>query len=243
MSANGNVVELAGRRFGYLLVKQRNGRIGKAAAWLCECDCGQKVTVRSDRLLQARRKSCGINGHKFKFNYSTLKYEPGFTAQHSLEYSSWRSMLERCSNPKHKNWKLYGGRGITVHPAWRESFATFFKDMGPRPSRDYSIDRYPDQNGNYEPNNCRWATADQQRRNMRNNVYVTYEGERILLMDLVQRFSVPRGVVSARVKLGWPLEQALLTPVLKKEKKPPVKRKHRPNTKNHNFPKFGDPIE
>jgi hypothetical protein len=81
------------------------------------------------------------------------------------EYSSWLNLIQRCTNPKNPRYKHYGGRGITVCPEWRLSFEQFFKDMGPRPE-GRSIDRI-NNDGNYEPGNCRWATAYEQNFNKR----------------------------------------------------------------------------
>lgn len=91
-------------------------------------------------------------------------------------YLCWRAMKQRCRDPKFKGWKYYGGRGIKVCDRWADSFAAFLDDMGPRPSRLHSIDRFPDNDGNYEPGNCRWATAREQQRNMRSTVVFTKGG-------------------------------------------------------------------
>lgn len=83
------------------------------------------------------------------------------------EYGPWRAMIERCENPNSSGFKTYGARGIKVCKQWRQSFTTFLSDMGPRPSKQHSIDRWPDNDGNYEPTNCRWATPSEQRLNQR----------------------------------------------------------------------------
>src|SRR5207253_5832933 len=81
-------------------------------------------------------------------------------------YHSWRSMIQRCTNPKRQNYKWYGARGVSVCERWRDSFDAFLGDMGERP-KGKSLDRFPDKNGNYEPGNCRWASQSEQRRNSR----------------------------------------------------------------------------
>lgn len=83
-----------------------------------------------------------------------------------LEYKTWENMIQRCTNPKASKYHLYGGRGITVCERWRK-FENFFADMGRRPTAEHSIDRFPNNNGNYEPGNCRWATPKQQAENTR----------------------------------------------------------------------------
>jgi hypothetical protein len=120
-------------------------------------------------------------------------------------------MFERCYSKNHKRWRSYGSRGITVADRWRE-FENFLADMGPKPTPKHSIDRYPDNDGNYEPGNCRWATASEQRRNARDNLYVEHEGERVLLFELCQRLGLNYPVMRGRVHMGWPWAKALTEP-------------------------------
>jgi hypothetical protein len=126
-------------------------------------------------------------------------------------------MHRRCSELHHPNYDRYGGRGICVCSRWG-IFANFIADMGvPRPGM--TIDRYPNKNGNYEPNNCRWATAKEQERNRNNNVMIDWNGERICLSELVERFgTASRNVVGSRLLNGWPIEKALTYPTRSKVK-------------------------
>ncbi|HEX7893188.1 MAG TPA: hypothetical protein VF447_03285 [Terriglobales bacterium] len=87
---------------------------------------------------------------------------------HTREYRAWAGMIQRCTNPKHARWADWGGRGITVCERWR-SFENFYADMGNRPSPAHSLDRFPDNDGNYEPGNVRWATRSEQQLNKRPN--------------------------------------------------------------------------
>lgn len=125
----------------------------------CKCDCGKTKKVRLSMMRSGQSKSCGCLITETQKRIRTTHGRYG-----TLEYKSWQSMKERCSNPKNNKWDLYGGRGINVCERW-VNFSNFFEDMGPRP-KGTTIDRInPD--GNYEPSNCRWATIEEQNRNRR----------------------------------------------------------------------------
>ena len=129
----------------------------------------------------------------------------------SHEYNSWSAMHQRCNNLKNDDYRLYGGRGITVCERWSK-FENFLADMGKRPTADHSIDRFPDKGGNYEPDNCRWASDPEQTRNMNRNVFVTYKGETLCLADWARRLHLTPGAVTLRIKSGWSPERAVSTP-------------------------------
>lgn len=118
-------------------------------------------------------------------------------------------MLQRCTNPRSSGWKHYGGRGIRVCDRWR-SFENFLADMGKRPAGK-SLDRI-NNDGNYELTNCRWASAREQAQNRPDVIFVEFRGERVPAPELERRFSLPRGRVGARVRLGWSGER-LIAPV------------------------------
>lgn len=122
-------------------------------------------------------------------------------------------MLERCHLETNASYPHYGGRGITVCERWRGSFESFFEDMGPRPSAKHSLDRI-DNNGNYEPDNCRWATATQQAHNQRRTVMLTYNGITRPLVEWADQFGLHSETLRRRVqKYRWSVERALTTPV------------------------------
>lgn len=127
----------------------------------------------------------------------------------SPEFESWRAMMERCTNPNHKRWHRYGGRGITVCERWR-NFANFLADMGPRPE-GRTLDRYPNGDGNYEPGNCRWATVKEQNQNRVSGRLVTYGGVSLTASAWARRFGWRDSVVRERLLAGWPIERALTT--------------------------------
>ena len=154
--------DLTGLKFGRLTVRQFAGqdRHGNRL-WLCDCACGGTVTVIKGSLSSGRTRSCGCLQREFIVRRNTT---------HGLsdtpEYRAWRDMLSRCENPNTRYYELYGGRGISVCDRWRGSFEMFYADMGPRPSPRHSIDRI-DNDGDYEPGNCRWATWTEQNANKR----------------------------------------------------------------------------
>lgn len=130
---------------------------------------------------------------------------------HPREFSSYRTMRQRCYNPNSPEYHNYGARGITVCERWLKSFAAFVEDMGLRPSQ-HSLDRYPNNLGNYEPGNCRWATPRQQSNNTRRCRYVTMDGRTQTLTQWAREIGIKPTLVIARVHVGWGEIEALMTP-------------------------------
>lgn len=165
-----------GKRFGRLVVVELVHRGGndRSATWKCKCDCGDTTIGTSKALRTGDKQSCGC---RQKDHAKTLAHDyltkHGHTVgkQNSPEYSSWRSMIHRCTDPNNNRYELYGGRGVRVCERWlgEHGFGNFLADMGerPDPKRAYSLDRWPNRDGNYEPSNCRWATRSQQMTNRR----------------------------------------------------------------------------
>lgn len=205
--------DLSGIRFGFLVAEQRDGRIGRGAAWRCICDCGQVIRAHAGRLVAGRKKACGIAGHR-----AGGERPHAYRFRDMPEHRVWHGMRERCRDPNHSNWANYGGLGIKVCTRWDVSFEAFLSDMGPQPSSKHSIDRFPNPRGNYEPGNCRWATADQQARNKRTSVYVEHGGRRVLLVDVAAKAGLGYSLLAGRLKMGWPLERALSAPVRPRRK-------------------------
>lgn len=126
------------------------------------------------------------------------------------EYRAWINMKSRCYNPATPGFDRYGGRGIAVCDRWRSSFADFFTDVGPRPSPNHSLDRWPNPDGDYEPNNVRWATREDQARNFADfNHMVTIDGRELTLVEAVEKTGLLYNTVLYRLKRGWPLDSAL----------------------------------
>ena len=159
------MINIIGDRYGRLVVvsegsgrKRNSGRIDRTM--ICQCDCGNTSECRMSDLRYGTTKSCGCLAKDILINRSTKHGHYGTNT-----YNVWRSMIQRCDNKNHSAYNDYGGRGIKVCDDWYD-FSNFYKDMGDAP-KGMSLDRYPDKNGSYEKNNCRWATKKQQRVNTR----------------------------------------------------------------------------
>lgn len=129
---------------------------------LCLCVCGKEFVADAWKVNNGWTKSCGCLKSKV---VSALRFKHGQSRPHTPEYMAWSLMKNRCLNPNDDRYDRYGGRGISVYQEWIDSFESFFSFMGKRPTAKHSLDRYPNNDGNYEPGNVRWATAIEQRRN------------------------------------------------------------------------------
>lgn len=202
---------LLGREFGNLKVIHEYPPGEKLC--LCRCDCGTETKVIRGQLLSGKTKSCGcllLNG--------PVRHGHARSGHHSKTYRTWSQMIYRCSNPEDDSFKHYGGRGIKVCPRWAD-FENFLADMGERPD-GVTIERV-DNNGNYEPSNCRWASAKDQCRNRRSNRIFTINGTTACLAEFCENHGQPYAVVNMRInKLGWSIERALTTPVKPSSRQP-----------------------
>jgi hypothetical protein len=195
--------DLSGQRFGFLAVLRSGERQSQASGawWLCRCDCGIEKNLSGHDLVQGKIRSCGCQ--HWKLIGAALRTHG---MKGTRTYRIWQAMLNRCRNEKTINFKDYGGRGIVVCDRWK-AFEQFFADMGEVPT-GHSIDRI-DNDGNYEPGNCRWASREEQSRNQRSNVLIEFAGERLPRAQWERRFGMRATTLRSRLRSGKTLEEAM----------------------------------
>lgn len=172
--------------------------------FLAQCECGTVRVHRSDYLFAGKSTACGCIRKKLKTKHGLHK---------TAEYAAWQSMKNRCLNSAFKQFCDYGGRGIKVCDNWlgEDGFNRFLKDMGKKPSKAHSLDRV-DVNGDYEPSNCRWATKTQQQNNRRDNHYIEWNGVKKTVTEWARDIGAATDTIKHRIKVGWPLHEALTKP-------------------------------
>ena len=185
--------DLSGQRFGRLVAIKYIGRENGRTLWRCKCDCGSESITGYSNLMSGNTRSCGclekenLSSKEFRRNHRrSASKDLDITLRGHPLYGLWSSMLTRCYNPSSGSYKHYGGRGITVCDRWLPQnlgFENFIKDMGPRPGSSYTLDRI-NNDGDYCPENCRWATPQQQGNNKRTSIVLFYKGVRVSALDV-----------------------------------------------------------
>lgn len=197
-------IDLSGRVFGQLTVVSRDTS-RRGVYWWVVCSCGVTYSTRASNLTYEGSTMCRMCLNLKKSNDSKLKTH-GLSK--TSEYRTWIMMRSRCNNPTYTHYHYYGGRGITVCDAWNESFECFIRDMGRKPTPEHTIERI-DNNGNYCPENCRWATREEQVDNRSNRVTHLYNGVEQTLREISNDVGVPRERLYAHMYRGKTLEQAI----------------------------------
>ena len=175
--------DLTGKKFGRLTVKEKDTKKSKGRNyWICECDCGNIKSIRTDALTCGHTKSCGCLNKETQF-------KPIHGMKNTRLYNVWGGMKNRCRNKNSSDYVDYGGRGISYCKEW-EDFIPFYNwAIENGYEEGLSIDRV-DNNGNYEPSNCRWATTKQQANNRRTNVITEYKGQKFTLKELSEKLDI-----------------------------------------------------
>jgi len=201
-------IDLTDKTYDHLTVLRYEGRDPKTrrSLWRCKCACGNECIVDGVRLTTRDTKSCGCQQF-----VGLDRTEHGATKNRKMttEYSLWLGMKQRCTNPKHKNYENYGGRGITVCEKWSESFEAFLKDMGERPSEGLTLERM-DNDKPYEPGNVRWATRLEQAQNRRSSKTYTVDGVAKTIGEWSTSHHIPYQTIVARLgRNGRDMKKAL----------------------------------
>lgn len=200
-------VDLTGQRFGLLIAVERvRSRDHQDGIWLCRCDCGGERRTGVHLLTSGKTTNCGCKRRTHGHSY-------GSNGRKSPTYLSWSNMLARCTNPTNPAYDHYKKLGIVVWDGWR-SFERFLADMGDRPEGT-TLDRI-DNDGNYEPGNCRWATKTRQANNRRTNLRLEYKGNAYSLADLARATGQSKETLRVRLVRpgGWSVAEAVETPTI-----------------------------
>lgn len=209
-----NMIDMTGKRVNRWLVLSQGATRTRAAYWLCRCDCGTEKEVSGATLRQGKSHGC----RRCVDYSSSTKHGHARHGKRSLAYVSWQKMRTRCYAITSDSYSRYGGRGITICSRWRKSFEAFLADMGERPS-DMTLDRI-DNNDNYEPSNCRWATRSEQQGNKRNTRLLTYKGRTMKLIEWAKQQEIHVNTLCYRLKAGWSTADAIMRPVRKQTTSP-----------------------
>lgn len=199
---------LINKKFNNLLVEKKSYTRNNNVYWECLCDCGKTTFVSTANLNNNRTKSCGC----LKINI-LLERSTKHRQRHTKLYEVWKSIKQRCLNPKNKAYHNYGGRGITIFSEWINSYESFYNwSLTNGYKEGLSIDRI-NVNGNYEPNNCRWTTRKVQCNNTRVNKYFTINNETKSLSDWCRIYNIKYSTVAERLYYNWDIIKALTTPI------------------------------
>lgn len=209
---------MTGKKFGKLTVVEFAGKLGSGLHrhWACKCECGNRVVVDGGKLRSGHTRSCGCLVAE-KTREASVTHGLGNTP----EYSSWYAMISRCFKKEHRAYPQYGGSGITVCDGLRRSPSGLVAAIGLRPSRAFSLDRWPLNDGSYTCGACgeckkkkwslniRWATRIQQQNNMRNNKRFKHQGKELTISQWSRELGMSIGCICGRLARGWSIHDAL----------------------------------
>ena len=218
-------IDLTGQVFDRLTVvefagKDKRGKI----LWSCRCVCGKEKAVRSDRLKSGATRSCGCLQREAVARIQEENITHGHARRGNVTKTrqAWNHMKQRCYNPKDTGYKHYGGRGIQVCDRWLDSFENFLEDMGEVPYR-LTLERV-NNNGNYEPGNCKWTTQKRQQNNRRNNKIIEFNGKTHTMSEWADILGINSATLKKRLR-NWSIERALTEDlIIIKSNKPNVEK-------------------
>lgn len=211
-------IDLTGKRFGRLSVLYYVGQTQRhESIWHCRCDCGNELDIRQNPLNTGHTKSCGC----YRKELDEKRKGNPFYKTHGLRgtklYSTWCNIKARCNNQNQTYYSHYGGRGIKVCKEWENDFETFYSWAMNNGYKDgLTIDRI-NNNGNYEPSNCRWVDRFVQANNKRNNYVFEYNGEKKTIHEWSRLYNIDNSCLRWRLDNGWDIERALKEPSHKKK--------------------------
>lgn len=200
-----SIKNISGQTFERLTVIRFVGSSKYGPVWLCQCNCGSTINVCGKSLKSGNTRSCGCLQKETVTRTSTKHGLHG-----SRVYQIWADMRRRCQTPSCGSYEEYGRRGIKVCQRW-ERFVLFLEDMGHPPTDKHELDRV-DNNGHYEPDNCRWATEKTQARNRRSNRILDFQGESMAVVQWSEKLGISQSVINSRLRNGWSVERTLSTP-------------------------------
>jgi hypothetical protein len=198
--------DITGKRVNEFTVISKTGMYSpnRCNIWLCLCDCGKYMELPTDTILRGIQKSCGCASSRKPIH---IKHGHSQRHRNSATYSSWSNMKKRCNNPKNHKYRIYGGRGISVCDEWMHSFENFLNDMGVKPA-GLTLER-KDVNGNYNKENCEWASPKKQGNNKRNNRIIIFNGISKTESQWADDRGIPFSALRQRLYRGWNIDRAL----------------------------------
>lgn len=199
-TSSGKIKLLTGQRFGRLMVLGFAGlKNRRTAMWHCICDCGNGITKGRMELVNGHVQSCKCLALEVRRRVSSTH---GHTRNYraTSEYTTFLNARARCTHTSNTRFKDYGGKGIEFR---FKSFEEFYEEVGPKPSPQHSLDRYPDQRGHYEPGNVRWATMKEQQRNRTSNRHITAFGRTQVLSEWAEESGIDYSLIQYRLRKGW----------------------------------------
>lgn len=200
-------MEIIGQKFNRWTVLRLDHHVGSKAFYACVCECGTNAIVRKDQLTRGVSKSCGCWKKEVAREQIIRLSTTHGMANKTRTYGIWKGIHKRCENPNDKGWKDYGGRGIKVCDRWRD-YELFLRDMGEAPP-GMSLER-EDNDGNYEPGNCHWATTIEQSNNKRSNVKFKFNGRYLSVKEIAREIPMPYHTLWQRLyRLHWPFHRAI----------------------------------